>query len=365
MQNKTKSTNPDNKKIMPKKPEGSTKERIWYILDVLKRHSDDFNPLTKEKIKELIKNDHDKNISVKIIGEYLIRLYDIDEKVDFQKESSRLIDGEEQFVRSDWFYVHDLTATEFNYMVDRLLFSKYIPPKQCKQIIKTLEEVSNKRYKARGTTPYNSTTEETYLLTAIDLVDRAKRIRRKIQFKFHVYDINKKLSPVKNKDGTDRIYTVSPYEIAIKNERYYMICAFDATEKNESKKLYHFRMDYMSNIEILHNEKARLLRDVIGDRRELRLHDYMKGRIYMNTGEKITVVFRIDSDLISSIVDWVGNDFSITDVTDGLATIRAEVVAEDMFYWALQFGLSVEVLKPDALRDRIREAVQDMCRKYK
>jgi len=365
MQNIDNNSKPDRKKKMPTKPEGSKKERIWYILDVLKRHSDDYNPLTIGKIKELIRKDHNIDLTAKIIGSYINLLNGIDDKVDYQKESVRIVDGEEQLVRSDWYYAHDLTAVEFNYMVDRLLFSKYIPPKQCEQIIKTFSELSSDRYKPRGKIPYNTTTDENYLLTALETVDHAKRIRRKIRFTFNGYGVDKKLSPVKKDDGTDQIFTVSPYEIAIKNERYYLICAFDANERYENKKLYHFRLDYMSNIEILDKEKARPISDVIGYGRELRLHDYMKGRIYMNTGDKVPVVFRIHPDLISSIVDWVGIDFTVTEKTDDYVSVRVNVVEEDMFYWALQYGLNVEILKPDDLRKRIRDATEKMWKKYK
>jgi predicted DNA-binding transcriptional regulator YafY len=35
-----------------------------------------------------------------------------------------------------------------------------------------------------------------------------------------------------------------------------------------------------------------------------------------------------------------------------------------MFYWALQYGTSVEVLEPAELRQKIKDAVQKISEKY-
>ena len=354
-----------------KREKDTSRLTVWYILEVLKNHSDDLNTLTTKRVKELLEKDFNIKLETKYVGLYLNELYDNEYKgIKIGCAERRIrkvkVNGqeEEQELRSGWYYNHDISALEFTYFVDRLLFSKYIPPKQCEELIKTLEKLSNERFETRSRIPYYSSTEKDFLLYALEEVSYAIDKGWKIRFKFNVYGTDKKLNPIKNKDGTDKIYTVSPYEIAVKNERYYMICAMDATEKYDNKNFLHFRLDYMDGIEIL-KERRRRLSEILVYGKEFNLHEYMKGRIYMNTGNKITVTFRISPLMISPVVDWLGHDFVITEVTDDYVTIRADVIDEDMFYWALQYGLSVEVLTPENLRDRIRTAIEDIRKKYK
>jgi predicted DNA-binding transcriptional regulator YafY len=69
---------------------------------------------------------------------------------------------------------------------------------------------------------------------------------------------------------------------------------------------------------------------------------------------------------MNELVDWFGKDFSILleERRDGRLLISLKCNENAFFYWALQFGLSVEVLEPEGLRGRIAQAVEIMNEKY-
>lgn len=49
---------------------------------------------------------------------------------------------------------------------------------------------------------------------------------------------------------------------------------------------------------------------------------------------------------------------------DGQMEVTLTCNEDSMFYWALQYGLFVEIIEPISLRKRISEAVMKMNEKY-
>lgn len=68
--------------------------------------------------------------------------------------------------------------------------------------------------------------------------------------------------------------------------------------------------------------------------------------------------------LITELIDWFGKDFRILEKNDDTIKILVKCNEEAMKYWALQYGPYVEVLEPEHLRERVKEAVNNMAEKY-
>lgn len=69
--------------------------------------------------------------------------------------------------------------------------------------------------------------------------------------------------------------------------------------------------------------------------------------------------------MMNGLIDWLGKDFRIrkTD-TNGQMEVTLICNETSMFYWALQYSLSVEIVEPISLRKRISEAETEMNKKY-
>jgi len=342
------------------------KEVTLLALEVLKKHTNINNTLKLKQIKELIKKEYEEygyNIEDKALRDSLNRLIDLGYRICWDKETEvREKDGEIRINRSGWYYEHEFSDAELQFLVDSVVFSKYIPKNVRKEIIGKLEDLSCKHFKHGRVLPLSDPRDEHLLFTALEVVNEAIDKRRKISFYINGYGEDKKLHPFIDKDKP----VVSPYRIAIKNERYYLICAYG--DENSEKKLYHLRLDRMSDIEILEGQRIRPLASVYGIGREIEIEDYLKKRIYMHSGDSDRVKFRADKkvnpNIVGHIIDWLGKDVEFRDSTDESVIVYVDMTKIDMLYWALQYGEAVEILEPKELRDDIRRAVEAIRKKY-
>ena len=91
---------------------------------------------------------------------------------------------------------------------------------------------------------------------------------------------------------------------------------------------------------------------------------HMAEHIYMFGGESVTVKLRTNSSMMDALVDWFGKDFRIMKEENDQMIVTLSCNETAMKYWALQYGLYVEILEPQSLRMAIREAVQQMSSVY-
>ena len=78
--------------------------------------------------------------------------------------------------------------------------------------------------------------------------------------------------------------------------------------------------------------------------------------------------FLADTSIIDQIIDWFGSDvkFQKTD-TDADSKVRVLIKASPaaMEYWAMQYMNYVEVITPIALREKIKENLENAAEKYR
>lgn len=341
---------------------------ILMILEVLKRHTDspENSLATQKEIADKVEKEYGVRIdrhAVKRNLENLERFLDYSDcgyVLLHGKEAVRTTDGEEEVIRSDWYIERDITDAELHLLIDGLLFSKYIPYIQCKKLVENLEKLSSRHFRRRRALPENQP-ENKHLLLTVEVLCDAIANGKKVEFQFVAYGTDKKPQVVTQEDGSARVYKVSPYEIVVTNGRYYLICAHNKGE------LFHYRLDYIRNARMT-GERRRLLREVPGCEHGLDLSCHMKEHIYMYGGGSTRVTFRANlctnQNIVGHIIDWFGNEVRFSSETEDSVTATVNVSEQAMFYWALQYGESVEVLKPASLRDKLYRTANEMREKY-
>ena len=343
------------------------KELILLTLEILKKHSNINNTLTQRQIIGLLKKNFDFEIKEKALRDSLNRLVDMGYNVCWKNESEvKDKDGEYRTNRSDWYYEHEFSDAELQFLVDSVVFSKYIPKSVRKEIIGKLEDLTCKYFEHGRVLPLSDPRDEHLLLTALEVVSEAIDKRRKTSFNLNGYGEDKKLHPSLDENGKKDKIEVSPYRIAIKNERYYLICAYG--DENSEKKFYHIRLDRMSDVEVLEDQRIRPLATVLGTGREIYIEDYLKKRIYMHSGDSDRMKFRADKkvnpNIVGHIIDWLGKDVEFRDSTDESIIVYVEMTKKDMLYWALQYGEAIEILEPKELREDVRRVAKAIWEKY-
>ena len=338
----------------------SKKLNIMLILEILRKYSDQDHRLSQQKIAELVEQEYSMKIDRKAVKRNLMNLVDMGYEIEYSENARKNKDGEEDTVYTDFYLDRDITDAELRLLIESLLFSKYIPYSQCKELIEKLKGLSSKYFgesmKYIRAMPENHSENKQLMLT-IEILDEAISNGKKVAFHYTEYRTDKRRHIKRNEDGV-REYKVSPYRMAIANARYFLICSHD------TKGLFHYRLDGIADIRLL-DEPSRPMKDVKGHESDMDLSRYMAEHIHMFSGESTRVTFRAKTTMTGAIFDWFGIDsVRISDETKDEMTVCVNVNEQDMLYWALQYGKYVEVLSPEGLRSAVRDAGGNLWKKY-
>jgi predicted DNA-binding transcriptional regulator YafY len=334
---------------------------IINILDILKKYSDENHRLSAKEIGEYLEREYAQKVDRKAIKRNLMNLLDFGYEIEFSESSRTNKNGEEETLYSAWYLNRDFTDPELRLLMDSLLFSKHIPYRQCKDLIKKLENLSNTYFQAKVRHIRNMPEhlpENKELFFTMEMLDEAITAGKQVVFQYSEYDLDKKPHPRRSADGTPKEYRVSPYQMAATNGRYYLIC-----NHHQLPGVSHYRLDRIMKIRIL-EEPAKPLRRLPGYEHGLDLPRHMAEHIYMFSGPGVRVRFKAERALITDILDWFGPEVAFSEATGTEVTVTVQVSERAMFYWLMQYGEHVEVLEPLALRERVRKAVKMISKKY-
>lgn len=329
---------------------------IMNILNILKNHSDANHRLTQKDIIDYLKKDYDMDAERKSIVRNIENL--IDEGYDINySEVKRGTGKDKNIMKSDFYLIREFEDSELRLLIDGLIFSKYIPYSQCKDLIKKLESLSNEYFKSR--TKYIQLLKDDMpankeLFYTIDVLDEAISKKKKVEFIYCNYDINKKLVPRKNDDGKDTIYKISPYYIVAANSRYYLIGWHE-----KYNDVSNFRLDRIKDIKIIDE-------NIIPAENPIKnISKHMNEHIYMQSGKVEEVTFEFNKDILNDVIDWFGKNIQLKEKGKDKIEAKVSVNLEAMKYWALQYGRFIKVLKPTGLVTELRIIINDMKEKYK
>ena len=348
---------------------------ILNILSILHRHTDEQHRLSQKEISDKLLLEYDMKVDRKSITRNLLDLeiflngtgYELGYDVTIRNVPVKSEDGksyvcdpdtgekifEEQEKLSDFYLIRPFEDSELRLLIDAIMFSMNISDKHRKDLADKLCLLSSKRFKSRvkhivgvGT----DVSQNQQIFANIEAIDEAISHNRKISFNYMEYGTDKKLHTKLDKDGNVREYIINPYQMAAKDGKYYLICNYDKYDD-----ISNYRVDRIKNIKILEDKikPFEKLQEANGGR--LDLNAYMKEHIYMYSSENEKVTFRIVKPMISDVIDIFGGDVRFLDENETHVTVTAKVNVRSMMQFAKNFAPDVEVLKPESLREQMRE----------
>lgn len=323
---------------------------IINILDILKRYSDENHRLSQKQISDILKRDYNTTVERKTIKRNIMNLIDYGYEIEYT-ETVRYIKNkegieEESSTLSDFYLKREFTDSELRLLIDSLLFNRYLPARQCKDMIKKIEGLSNENFKSRVKHIQNlpdNMPRNNQIFYTLEILDEAITKGRKVAFTYNEYGTDKKLHPRRQEP-----YLINPYQMVAVNDKYYLICNVDKYDN-----LANFRVDRITDIKIL-NDRVKAKKEVKGLENGLNLPKHMAEHIYMFSGDSIRVLFRTKKYLLSEIFDWFGKDVTFLDETEDEVTCSVYVNEKAMRKWALQYALHVRVLSPQSMVDGVR-----------
>ncbi len=341
---------------------------LFNTLEILKKYTDEDHRLTQAELLELLKQDYDMEVDRRTVKSNLMDLIELGYEIESQ-ETTRMIrnektgEVEESTIMSSFYLVRDFSKPELRLLIDSLLFSKHLPYSQCKELVLKLESLSNKYFRASMnyicTMPEDKTNNRQVFYN-IDVLDEAISKGRKVSFKYLEYGTDKEQHPKLDKEGEERVYIVSPYQMVAKEGKYYLICNYDYYDD-----ISNYRVDRITDIEILDVKAKPFEKLKWSNGKRLNLAEYMKQHVYMYSSEDATVTFRIIKPMISDIIDMFGKDVRFSNETEDTVCVKAKVNETAMVQFAKSYAPDVEILEPLELREQVKKELRKGYEAYK
>lgn len=334
---------------------------LFNILDILRRYTDENHKLSQKEIEEILEKEYEMKVDRKTIKTSLMNLEEFGYELEYS-ESLRPVKNkktgeiEDSFILSDFYLQRDFQDSELRLLIDSLLFSKHLPYGQCKELIDKLEKLSNKYFQSRvkhiAMMPQDRT-DNKQLFWNIDVLDEAISHNKKVQFKYIDYHADMTQSAKKDKNGKERIYVVSPYQMAAKDGKYYLICNYDFYDD-----ISNYRVDRIVDIELL-EENAKPFETLKGSNgQRLDLAKYMSEHVYMYSSDTCRAKLRIVNAMIIDVIDMFGKDVRFYDQDETHVSVAVKANEKSVLQFAKNYSPDVVILEPKALREKAIEELR-------
>ncbi len=253
----------------------------------------------------------------------------------------------------------DFEEAEVRLMIDAVRAAKFITVKKTDALVNKmgslLSDPQAKKLKSQVFIDKGHKRKNEEIYYSIDVLHNAIAKRLKVKFIYSNLSVSDDLKPVMN----EREFTVSPYALIWSNDHYYLVC------NNENyDNLMHARIDRMKSVTCT-NEQWRHFSEVCDYKENFDSADYAGKLFNMFSGTEQAVTLRCANRFLEEIVERFGENvrFSSRNADNFTAEINV-VTGEGFLSWLLQYGNSVEVLRPSQLRAVVAQRAADIASLY-
>ena len=405
--------------IPPSKDLGdyTAERRAIQVLDVLKLMTDEDHSLTRDQLRELLSlyrkvkyaNDtslESSNTFNKAMAEILLEIdpkrhtddndseyrvkyegYEEDHlinKVKMKKDNANKV--ELAPVINGLRYVHDFDNETLDKLIQLVSFSDMFSNEEKSELIGKLVATASVYYKTpfadgdvlrfnptaiHGRFSQRNGADRKQLSENLKIIQYAINNLAQIKFKFNRYTSDHELVP-----KYERMNILSPYHMVVYHDNYYVIGLNQAWG---DKRVLHYRVDLMSDIEIVKDDEGKVIPIEVCDFEGLPIcnaywdpEKYMSEHMNMAYDEPRDIQIKIKEDSYTLIHDWFGDHYkkvdSIMETDDEGNKVNYDIVVVRtspfmIVHWAMQYGTAVEIMDEE-IREKIREELKETCIKY-
>ncbi|MBQ3428503.1 MAG: WYL domain-containing protein [Mogibacterium sp.] len=333
------------------------KLRILFVAEILKKRTDENHPISVQEIIDILEDDYEIEAERKAVGRDIRILRDVF-NMDIeggQGSKYRLMSREFDF-------------EELKIIIECLHASRFLSDGKTSQLVNILrkefmsehqaEQITNDVFLSSGAASLTKSLmfNISQIYTAMSKrLDGKPHTPQKISFKYASLRLSKNGKAVQKERNKGAVYVVSPYQLVIDNDYYYLI-AFD----DKSQEIRNYRVDRMKNIQLL--EEPRDGKDAF---KELNIKDYVEKTFSMYSGEPQTVRIRFIGSLYETVAERFGNNASYFYEDEHHFTVQTKVNISDQFFsWICGFRKSAEILFPPAVVEDFNKFLKDIQSKY-
>lgn len=324
---------------------GEKKSSVLYVLDILREYTDDKHSLTYAEI-----------------GKKLVSLYDVEiDRKTIARDIDILIMNGHDIVKKGNNGVALLSRNfedgELLYLLDAIYSSRSMPTNYARDLVNKITSdrsfYDKKRFRFLEKIDDGSRVNNKQIFFTIEILNQAIEEGKKVELQYASYDVDKKLKP--KKDG--KVFKINPYFMVNNHGKYYLICNYD-----KYNNISNWKIENIVNIKIL-KEDVKPITSLDGQA-NFDLKKYMQEHIYMLAGKSVNAKIKIDNEeRINDVISWFGNSARIYREKENLF-VDLKVNEDALIYWALQYGESVEIVAPDESREKMKNVLRGVLKKY-
>lgn len=313
------------------------------ILEILQRNTDEAHPLTHNEIADLLLKNYGIEIERKAVGRNISLLLEADYDIVTTKRGVYL--NERKYEPS-----------EVRMLIDGVLSSQHIGVKHSRDLIEKLASEENKYFRKNikhihAVNDFNKG-DNAEVFYSIDVVHEAIENGKMVEYDYNKYGADRKL----HKTSFQRI---SPYQLILHNQRYYLM----GYSSYWGHMTYH-RLDRITNM-VVSQRVAVPISEVEGFEDGINYKNLTTAMPYMFSDTPKTIEMLAIDWILDQVIDWFGKDIKIDKTeTENIYKITLKSSPTAMLFWAMQYTDECEILRPVALRERIKETINKAKEKY-
>ncbi len=314
---------------------------ILYVLNVLKKYSNEKHPLSSKKIQYYIEKDYQVYVESRTIRRYIqLLIY----KFHYDIETYE-INHKGYFIRRS---LHEFNNGELSAILNTFNYSNFIPLKKATQIMeKCLDQMDiyeQEKYKNYTLSMKNTRTNNSETIKNIEKINEAIFNQKKITFAYYKYELKEQLEYTFLKN-----IKITPYKLIYALQKFYVI----GTDEN-NKSLFSYRLDRMQNIVLL-KEMASHKFD------ENEIDFFIKSNVNMLSGDMEKVEIVCDLTLLDNVIELYGKEVKLKKIDDNTFYASFYTTIKGFRYWCLRNIETVKVLSPKSLVKDIKKVIEDHC----
>ena len=373
-----------------------SKKAVLAIYEILKKYSSKENPLSNVKIGqyfEKIKSEYDWNSECKIsrntIKDTLAKLQEFygEDVICCERKERKGANGQENSYTFRYYFNRDksqdiLSDKEIVKLIEMSLSAKNLTAEEAKKLMERLQKMMTKEQK--DTVKYiddipikqfntNKEISNSLEILRTAIAKNREQSKQWVTFDFNYYNEKKQLVPRKNKKEGEkekpRKYRVLPLRIHEVNHKYYLICAM---EKGDDYKLYHYRIDLMTDL------KVDMVKKTVGELEDLKkrlsaenVSDYISTHLYMFYDEPTRIIIEIpkigEEVNLTFLVDafGVGDTWKVIGFkNDNIVKVQIKCSPKAMKIFLMQYAdKNIRVVAPDDVKEQINKELRESCEK--
>ena len=316
----------------------TNKTRILFLEKYLLEHTDDLHAVGIQELLQVFEEQGEK-LNRDTLRNDIETLMDMGRDIRISRKGKFL-----QFR----IVSRELSLKELRDLTDAVSCAQFLTGSRAKALKKKLEGFASlyQREALRFKRIVSVQPDRDDLDKIVESVQEAMEKNRRIAFRYFEYNGYKQR--VSRHGGA--VYTVSPYGMAQKEDKLYMVAFSDSRQK-----IVNFRMDRM--------DQVRVLRDAAEPYPSFDLDDYLVSMIKMYSGKDRQIELLCDDSMMKHIIDRFGRDTETYKISETRFLARVVAQISPIFFgWVFQFAGQIRIVGPADVLAAYRDMLQASIR---